>query len=183
MIRTITRAALLPAIFWIAGCASQPNPAAEAGFPLEGSAGDLRRLTGRWEGDYRSPSTGRSGTIVFEFKPGDLAYGDVLMMPRAAGAPSSSPAPESANDPTKQMPQVLTIRFAQAAGGAITGDLAPYRDPDCDCEVVTTFTGKLDKDGGTIAGTFTSTQTRSRGRRVSGEWRVSRSARKRETVS
>ena len=183
MMRTITRAALLPAVLWIAGCASQSNPAAEAGFPVEGSAGDLKRLTGRWEGDYRSPATGRSGTIVFEFKPGDLAYGDVLMMPRAAGSPPSSTAPGGETDRTKQMPQVLTIRFAQAAGGVITGDLAPYRDPDCDCEVVTTFTGKFDKSGSTIAGTFTSTQTRSEGRRVSGEWRVSKIARKRENVS
>ena len=181
--RTITRAALLPAVLWIAGCASQPNPAADAGFPVEGSAGDLRRLTGRWEGDYRSPATGRNGTIVFEFKPGDLAYGDVIMMPRAAGAPSAATVPGAEADPTKQMPKVLTIRFAQAAEGAITGDLAPYQDPDCDCEVVTTFTGKMDKAGSTIAGTFTSTQTRSGGRRVSGEWRVSKSARKRETVS
>ena len=36
-------------------------------------------MTGRWEGDYSSAATGRSGSIVFEFKPGDLAYGDVLM--------------------------------------------------------------------------------------------------------
>jgi len=88
-----------------------------------------------------------------------------------------------AADPSKQMPQVLTIRFAQAEGGAITGDLAPYRDPDCDCEVTTTFIGKFDKSGNAITGTFTSTQTRTEGRRVSGDWRVSRSARKRETVS
>jgi len=180
MDRTVLRTALLPVILVMAGCASQPNPAPETGFPVEGSAGDLRKLTGRWEGDYRSPATGRSGSIVFEFKPGDLAYGDVLMMPRAAGAP---PAAGGAADPSKQMPQVLTIRFAQAEGGAITGDLAPYRDPDCDCEVTTTFIGKFDKSGNAITGTFTSTQTRADGRRVSGDWRVSRSARKRETVS
>jgi len=167
MIRKLARVAVLPALFWIgtAACSSSPHPAAETGFPVEGSSGDLRKMTGRWEGDYSSAATGRSGSIVFEFKPGDLAYGDVLMNPK-----SSSEA----------IPQILTIRFAQNAGGEVTGDLAPYEDPDCHCEVTTTFTGRMDKSGVRISGTFTSTQTREGGRRVSGEWHVVKSARKQE---
>jgi hypothetical protein len=171
MIRKIARAAVLPALFWVAACSSSSSsthPAAETGFPVEGSASDLKKMTGRWEGDYSSPLTGRSGSIVFEFKPGELAYGDVLMMPKAS---------------SQAIPQVLTIRFAQAAGGAVTGDLAPYQDPDCSCEVTTTFTGTMDKSGSKISGTFTSTQTREGGRRVSGNWSVSKSTRKPESVS
>jgi hypothetical protein len=171
MIRKIARAAVLPALLCVAACSSQSSsahPAAEAGFPVEGSSGDLRRLTGRWEGDYSSTATGRSGSIVFEFKAGELAYGDVLMMPKST---------------SQAIPQVLTIRFAQTAGGAITGDLAPYQDPDCSCEVTTTFVGTFDKSGTKISGMFTSTQTREGGRRVSGNWSVAKSARKPETVS
>ena len=65
MIRKIARAAVLPALFWIAACSSSSSsahPAAETGFPVEGSAGDLRKMTGRWEGDYSSPVTGRTGS-------------------------------------------------------------------------------------------------------------------------
>jgi hypothetical protein len=41
----------------------------------------------------------------------------------------------------------------------------------------------MDKSGSTISGTFTSTQTREGGRRVSGSWSVSKSTRKPESVS
>ena len=45
---------------------------------------DTSALVGKWEGDYSSTETGRSGSIVIEFKSGGrVAQGDVLMVPRA----------------------------------------------------------------------------------------------------
>jgi hypothetical protein len=40
-----------------------------------------------------------------------------------------------------------------AAGGGVTGQLVPYRDPECDCQVATRFEGRI--HGDTIEGTYT----------------------------
>jgi hypothetical protein len=38
--------------------------------------------------------------------------------------------------------QELTIRFVAVEGGEVTGELDPYRDPDCDCRAYTRFRGR-----------------------------------------
>ena len=40
-------------------------------------------------------------------------------------------------------------------GGAVQGTMDPYHDPQCDCQVNTTFVGRI--SGDTIEGTFTTT--------------------------
>lgn len=118
-------------------------------------SGDLSVLAGEWAGEYVGEESGRSGSIVFELQAGtDTAYGDVLMTPsiamqrgtlgdRAEGAMRAAPTP-----------QVLTIAFTRVVGGRVSGTLDPYTDPDCDCQLVTTFTGEL--DGDRISGTYIS---------------------------
>ena len=143
-----TAAFLLTATLGVA-CSSTPkNPAPEV--PMGGAKSDISAMAGRWEGTYASEATGRSGSIVFELKSGkDMAKGDVLMVPKGSNAPAAS------SDPTRTMPQVLTISFVNAEGGVVRGTMDPYRDPACDCEVQTTFEGI--RKGDSMEGTFTTT--------------------------
>src|SRR5882762_3546936 len=62
-------------------CASKPTP-----ITVTGDTGDRASLAGKWVGEYNSPVTGRSGSIVFNLSPsGDAANGDVVMIPRGYG--------------------------------------------------------------------------------------------------
>lgn len=57
-----------------AGCAGPGMP-----IPVQGS---VEPLVGHWVGEYRSPDTGRDGSIMFTLSAGaDTAWGDVVMMP------------------------------------------------------------------------------------------------------
>ena len=125
--------------------------------PVAGS--DLAALAGRWVGDFSSEGTGRTGSIVFELESGDkVARGDVLMLPKDAKDPGV-------------MPQVLNINFVNAAGGVLRGTMDPYRDPACDCQVQTTFVGRL--SGDTIEGTFT-TMPSGNAPITTGRWKIAR---------
>ena len=150
----------------VGACSSSKNPA--PGVPMAGERSEISTLAGRWEGTYSSESTGRSGSIVFELKPGDtVARGDVLMVPRQGDAAPKLPG---VNESLRGMPQVLTIRFVSASGGNVQGTMDPYRDPDCDCEVQTTFVGRL--SGDTVEGTFTT--ARSGIPMATGRWSIAR---------
>jgi hypothetical protein len=145
-------------------CASTPDPV-----PVVGSSGDVSALVGEWSGEYDGGSTGRSGSIVFVLRSAaDTAHGDVMMVPRASGGAAGNvqgrPGPLQL-----RASQVLSIAFVRVAGGALSGTLAPYTDPECNCTVQTTFTGTL--RGSTIEGTFV---TRGAGREQSGRWSVAR---------
>jgi hypothetical protein len=169
----ITRLGLVALACVSLACASKPTPVT-----VTGDAGDRASLAGKWSGDYTSPATGRSGSIVFNLSPsGDAANGDVVMIPRgygkalvpygnattaAGGAVSTAPAS-----------QVLTIKLVRVSGDTVSGVLDAYRDPECDCPVVTTFTGTL--SGNTIDGTF-STRGSSNTPQT-GTWRVKRANR------
>ena len=90
---------------------SVENPAPVV--PVGGT--DMSVMVGTWVGDYSSTETGRSGSIVIEFKSGGkVARGDVLMQPKGY----SASAPQGA-DPLKSMPQVLQISFVNVEGGAV----------------------------------------------------------------
>ena len=152
----------------ILGCASKPTPINVSGDPE-----DRASLAGKWSGEYNSPSTGRSGSIVFNLsRTGDSANGDVVMVPRGYGKAlvpyERSGVNVQAGGPTAQ---VLTIRMVRVAGGTVTGVLDAYRDPECDCPVETTFTGQL--NGDTITGTFTTRGSPSSTQQT-GTWRVKR---------
>jgi len=148
-----------------AGCSTAPTPV-----PVRAGASEMQQLVGEWEGEYSSEATGRSGTIVFKLIPGEAqAQGDVLMIARGSSEPYR--AVESSPGRARADSQLLTIRFVAASEGAVTGTLAPYLDPDCDCEVETTFTGNL--TGDRIDGTFTSVSSRGAGR-TGGRWQATR---------
>jgi hypothetical protein len=132
----------------ICACGSSKNPAPAV--PVAGTRSSIASLAGRWEGEYSSEATGRSGSVVFDLKPGDtVARGDVLMVPRGAHAPAEASRLPGTSETLQTMPQVLRIGFV------VKGTMDPYRDPDCDCEVQTTFVGRV--SGDTIEGTFTTT--------------------------
>ena len=115
--------------------------------------GDATPLVGTWSGSYNSPSTGRSGSIVFTLgAAGESARGDVVMTDASGKVFERADRP----GPNVQMAgqsQVLTIQLVRVGDGTVTGTLDPYRDPACNCPVETTFTGRL--NGDTIVGTFT----------------------------
>ena len=151
-------------------CASKPTPVTVAG-----AASDRASLAGKWTGEYTSQSTGRSGSIVFNLSPsGDAASGDVVMVPRGLDRPLTPYSAGNTSTAGVQAPptsQVLTIKLVRVSGDTVSGVLDAYRDPECDCPVVTTFTGTL--NGDTIDGTFATRGSQAAGQQ-SGTWRVSR---------
>jgi hypothetical protein len=169
------RISRLPVVVFAAlgawACSSTKSPAPPV--PVSGSAADLSALSGRWEGEYSSKATGRSGSVVFELHPGDkIARGDVLMIPKEPGGTEPAAVP---SETIHGMPQVLTISFVSAEGGVLKGTMNPYRDPKCECEVQTTFVGRL--EGDTIEGTFTTTPN-GPGTITTGSWKMSRKQKK-----
>jgi len=148
------------------GCATTSAPV-----PVEGTASNVAALAGHWEGTYESEATGRTGSIVFDLVAGeDHARGDVVMIPRGS-TNAYRPAPRPTGQGTGSAPtaEILSIRFVRAEGETVNGTLDPYWDPDCSCEVTTTFVGAI--SGDRIAGTFTSMRTAGR---VSGTWNATR---------
>ena len=151
-------------------CSSTKSPAPPV--PVEGTKSDVAALAGRWEGEYSSEATGRSGTIVFELTSGDtVARGDVLMVPKGAKTPEPPSKLPGTSDTLNTMPQILKISFVSASGGVLRGTMDPYVSPDCACEVQTTFVGRL--SGGTIEGTFT-TAPSGIGSITTGRWKMVR---------
>ena len=151
-------------------CASKPTPVTVTGDP-----GDRASLAGKWSGEYNSPATGRSGSIVFNLsRSGDAANGDVVMIPKGYGKalmPYGNTT-TAAGTTVQSTPasQVLTIKLVRVNGDMVSGVLDAYRDPECDCPVVTTFTGNL--NGDTIEGTFTTRGSVNTPQ--TGTWRVKR---------
>jgi len=166
----ITRLGLVALAWSSLACASKPTPVT-----VTGDAGDRASLAGKWSGEYTSPATGRSGSIVFNLSPsGDAANGDVVMIPRGYGkalVPYGN-ATTAAGGTVSAAPisQVLTIKLVRVSGNMVSGVLDAYRDPECDCPVVTTFTGTL--NGDTIEGTFSTSGSSNTPQ--TGTWRVKR---------
>lgn len=151
----------------VAGCQGPAPPV-----PVLGQIG---LLTGRWEGEYGSRESGRSGSILFTLEAGtDTAHGDVVMVPKAAELPPA-PRPGDPDAPgwrREEPAQALPIAFVRAAGGAVEGRLVEYRDPECGCLITTLFVGRLVTPD-RIEGTFVSLH-REMGREVRGWWRAER---------
>jgi len=142
------------------------------GIQLTSSDFDLQPLVGVWRGDYSNPQNGRRGTIAFTLRAGEsAASGNVLMIPK----PDSLLTPEErelVSDVPSTGRQVIPIHFIRKEGGSLNGTLDPYRLPDCDCMVTTTFQGSF-VDANTIQGTFTTVPSRA-GTITSGTWNVKR---------
>jgi hypothetical protein len=149
-------------------CASKPP-----GTELTSSDFDLNPLVGEWRGAYSSAETGRSGTIAFTLRAGEgSASGNVVMIPRADSLLTAAER-EVVSNVSRQERSVIKIHFVRKEGGNLSGTLDPYRDPDCNCPVTTTFQGSF-RDARTIEGTFTTVPS-TPGRNVTGgKWKVVR---------
>ena len=149
----------------LAACHGSPP----ATIPVSG--GSMNRLSGEWAGSYQSPATGRSGSIVFTFVPGqDVARGDVIMVPAGNNVPLRPlPGQSSGVRDTTNTPQVLSIEFVRATGDSLSGTMAPYEDPECHCAANAVFRGKI--EGNVIRGTFVTTWA-SAGRTAEGTWEI-----------
>lgn len=143
--------------------------------PIVSDTGSVEALVGTWSGLYDSRETGRSGSIMFELASArDTAYGDVLMMPKANVVTPMSSGHQGMPITQAQKPgEPLTIRFVRMSGGAVTGTLDPYNDPDCGCRVVTTFAGRF-TDSNTIEGTYSTHGTSIGHQPSAGQWKVTR---------
>jgi hypothetical protein len=132
----------------------------------------MTSLVGAWTGEYSSIQSGRSGSITFSLKSAtDTAYGDVVMTPK--GGPREVVTPDRpATGPAANIPQVLTIRFVRVEGNRMSGTLDPYPDPNCGCQLNTTFTGLFD-GAARIEGTFESRGSMDHPL-TTGKWRVKR---------
>lgn len=151
----------------LGACASVPEPV-----PVTGDAAGLGQLTGEWGGQYQGETSGRSGSIVFKLAAGaDTAYGDVVMIPKERRESRMPVQDPSAGLPTPRTPEVLSIAFVRATDGSLSGRLTPYRDPECDCMLLTRFQGRI--RGDVIEGTFTSERTEGGGLQT-GTWKVAR---------
>jgi len=156
--------ALLP------GCASTPPPPVA----VTGEETALAALDGEWSGDYWSGSTGRRGTIRFRMRSeASAASGDVWMSPSPHERAATDPGSGSLLPPTGAA-EPLQIRFVRVgAEGVVSGTMEPYRDPDCDCMVSTTFHGTI--EGDIIRGTYTTRGPRTH-RETGGQWQARRVA-------
>jgi hypothetical protein len=156
----------------VAACASTQEPRV----PVSISPADLSRLGGEWAGEYNSPATGRSGSIVFHLTAtADSVHGDVVMVPRGMQAPLRPVVVGvGSGGQTLVQPRELTIRFVRFEGERVSGMMDPYTDPDCSCPVITRFEGTV--RGDRIEGTFT-TRGAPAADPVSGTWSVERQSR------
>ena len=140
-------------------------------FDVEGARDDFERFAGRWEGTYTSDESGRAGTVVFAIDPaGSGARGEVIMIPRGWGRPLTKADGHEAGD----RPDLLhALRFHRMSldGDRVAGTLEPYRDPDCGCDLETSFVGRLRR--GVIAGTYRS-RPLDGDEEITGVWRVER---------
>ena len=157
----------------VGGCSGAPAPV-----PVVGAPADLGRLAGEWSGEYQGETSGRSGTIVFKLSAGaDTAFGDVLMIPRERREQRLPTQDPSTGLPIPRAPEVLSIAFVRAAGGGVTGQLDPYRDPECDCTVITRFEGHF--RGNALEGTYSSRHVgggvgEGGGETRAGTWKITR---------
>lgn len=156
----------VPAAAFLVACGGYQAPV-----PVVGQEADVSQLAGEWFGEYSSGESGRSGSISFKLIAGsDTATGDVIMSPRYNARPQAGQA-----QPTgPAMPgtiQALTINFVRVTGGQVSGPIAPYTDPTCDCRLHTTFVGRL--RGDTLSGTYSSFQEQPRDVQE-GQWQVVR---------
>jgi hypothetical protein len=134
---------------------------------------DVNPLVGEWRGGYSSAATGRTGTIAFTLRAGEgAASGNVVMIPRADSllTDEEREALSSTSSPGKS---VIKIHFVRKEGGSVNGTLDPYRDPDCNCPVTTTFQGVF-RDARTIEGTFTTVPSTPGGSVTGGNWKATR---------
>jgi len=141
------------------------------GIELASSDFDLQPLVGQWRGTSTSSQTGRTGTIAFTLRAGEsAASGGVVIFPKPDSllTPEEREAMENISDRT-----VVKIHFIRKEGGTVSGELDPYRDPECNCIATTKFQGSF-TNASTIEGNFTTVPSAPGGRVTGGRWKVTR---------
>ena len=150
------------------GCASNPPPVEVAG-----SEAGQHQLLGEWFGSYSNPQGNRDGTIWFILTEGDsIAHGEVVMIPDRSGVPPLRADRITQADWERLNPQAIRISFVHVSDGVVSGELAPYRDPDCGCLLTTRFEGLI--EGDRIHGEFVSEGDSRFHQTQRGEWEVER---------
>jgi hypothetical protein len=115
---------------------------------VKGEDSELIKIVGDWEGEYEGRDSGRKGPVKFSLELGrHTAEGEVFM---------------GGETPLK-------IQFVEIEGRQLKGTIAPYTDPNCSCQVQTSFLGTLAND--TVSGTF---ETSVQGQTQVGTWTVRR---------
>jgi hypothetical protein len=172
--RRLTICLLIALLAAACSSSSKPEPESAApGFPLQADEASLKMLDGRWEGEYYNVTQKRGGTIVLEFS-GKRATGngDVLLIPKGSSEALKPSRPPTEAETLAQMPRITSIEFVKAEGGNLSGKMDPFIDPDCNCEVMATFYGKV--TGDVIEGNF---RTSAPGE---GTWKAKKVARRAE---
>jgi len=148
------------------------GPRQEPEIPVYASPVDLTLLAGEWSGEYSSRD-GRIGRLVFRLEPGSsTARGEVYMFPEVARSTEAKPGSEYGERVVdrRPAPEGIPVEFLWTEFGLVQGRLAPYRDPELDATLETSFRGTW--RGEVIDGRFTS---RGDGRMVrEGWWRAVR---------
>jgi hypothetical protein len=121
--------------------------------PVEGSRAAVDSLSGEWEGTYRASGASRHGILRFSLRPGaDTAHGEVeITFARSQRLYGDPPEESLPRTPCR----VLDIALVRMDRGTVRGTLAPYWDPDCGCQSVAVFEGRLTARD-QVEGSFTS---------------------------
>jgi hypothetical protein len=115
---------------------------------VKGEDSELIAIAGDWVGEYQGRDSGRSGPVRFSLQLGrHVAEGEVFM---------------GGETPLK-------IQFIEVDGRQLKGTIAPYTDPNCSCEVSTSFLGTRTNDE--VSGTF---ETKVKDTIQTGTWKVAR---------
>lgn len=145
MLRPMYSKTVLALAFLIAACGGSQKEVA-----VQGTDKDLIGVAGDWTGDYKGNESGRSGPVSFSLGVGmHTAEGEVIM----GGATP------------------LKISFIKVKDGEVKGSIAPYTDPNCSCQVETTFLGTV--GDGVINGSF-ETKLGTTGQIQTGTWTVTK---------
>lgn len=156
----------------LAACSSAPPPPPVS---VDANQKDLNAMAGDWSGQYFSGDTGRTGSIRLNLNAeAGAVSGTLLMFPKgrsSAMEPANRQGSPSTGAPRGGQP--LSIRFIVIEDGVVSGTLEPYKDPDCDCFLSTTFTGRV--HGDVIEGSFVSHGGPGRTTQ-DGRWKVTRKA-------
>lgn len=151
-------------LFW--GCSSHSS------FRVDASQADLTAIVGKWNGSFKNNDSQWSGTIVFSMEAGkDTAYGNVIMTPRGSTEPYYLAISGERVTIQPRLDRFLTVSFVRVEGGAISGTLTPYFDPENSQVVTITFYGRIVDDA--IVGTYKSSSANVFGERT-GTWKVTR---------
>lgn len=132
-------------VLLLSGCAGMQQPVKEAKV-------DFSQFAGKWEGEYESTATGRTGRVYLDLtSTASNAKGGIIMRPHPKESQSPSKITYAETKRQKAIP--LSIDFVEAEEGKIHGVVTPYHDPHFNSTMFTTFEGAL--NGNTMKGTFT----------------------------